>query len=112
MICDELASEKVRRELIHLLPALQQLPPEHRQKAYVTIAWSYIHEGNLEEALKYLDQLDPEYIQGPMLAQMAADRAFDQMAEKVAKALVDNNIHIPVYNVGNDAYVHKRQGVA
>jgi hypothetical protein len=104
---DVLASEKIRRELRFLMPQLQTLDADSRQKAYIAVAWSFVLGGDIEEALKLVDLLTPEYIQVTMPAQMDLDPTFDKMVEVVANALVEAQVHVPVYTPSADVYVAK-----
>jgi hypothetical protein len=94
---DVLGSEKVRRELGLLMPYFEQLEPDDKQKALVTVAWRFVGQGDTNEALKLLGSLDSVYIQNAMLEQMRQDRSFDQMVEVVSNALVEANVHVPEY---------------
>ena len=94
---DCLGSEKVRRELKFLMPALQQEHPDVRHKAYVAVAWSFLRYNDLDEALKVLDLIPAEYVREVMPKQMSTDPAFDRMTEAVARALVDGQVHMPTY---------------
>ena len=108
---DVLASEGVRRQLQLLMPALQQENPDNRQKAFIAVAWTFVREGDIEEALKLVDLLTPEYVQDVMPGQMDRDPAFAKMAEVVASALVEAGIHVPSYTAPNGTYVTK-EGLA
>jgi hypothetical protein len=104
---DVLASEGVRRQLRMLMPALQWEHPNNRQKAYVAVAWSFVREGDIEEALKLVDLLTLDYVQNVMPEQMDRDPAFAKMAEVVAAAIVDAGIHTPSYTVPGNTYALK-----
>lgn len=104
---DVLASEKVRRELKFLMPEFQKLDPDNKQKAYVAVAWAFVREGDMDEALKLVDLLTPEYVQNVMPAQMDRDPAFNKMAEVVANALVEAQVHVPLYTPPAGVYVVK-----
>ena len=104
---DLLASEKTRRELLLLMPSFDVLDPENRQKAYVAAAWSFVRAGDLEEALKLLDLLTPEYVQNVMPGQMERDPAFDKMCEVVTRALVEANVYVPIYHPEHPGLVVK-----
>ncbi len=104
---DVLASESVRRQLRMLMPALQRESPDNQQKAYVAVAWSFVREGDIEEALKLVDLLTPHYVENVLSGQMDRDPAFAKMAEVVAIAIVDAGIHVPSYHVPSNTYVLK-----
>lgn len=104
---DVIASQAVSRQFQALLPALQETDPDNRQKAFVAVAWTFVREGDIEEALKVVDLLTPEYVQNVMPGQMERDPAFDRMAEVVANALVEAEIHRPQYTVPSGSYVTK-----
>ena len=108
---DVLASESVRRQLQLLMPALQQEHPDNRQKAFIAVAWTFVREGDIEEALKLVDLLTPEYVQNVMPGQMDLDPAFAKMAEVVAGALVEAGVHMPSYTAPDGFYVAK-EGLA
>lgn len=92
MLVDVLASEKIIQHLKVLMPMVQGLDSDDKQKAYVTFAWTFILEGDVEEALKLIDLLTPEYIKSTMLTQMESDSTFDNMVEVVANGLLSAKI--------------------
>lgn len=102
---DILAVEKSRRDLQRFMPMFQAMDNDTRQKAFVVAAWTFVRDGDVEEALKLVDLLTPEYVRDVMPLQMATDPAFDQMAEIVANALVEANVHIPSYTPTSGQYV-------
>ncbi len=108
---DVLGSEVVRRQLQVLMPVLQQEHPDNRQKAFVAVAWTFVREGDIEEALKLVDLLTSEYVQNVMPGQMDSDPAFAKMAETVAVAICDAQIHVPNYTAPADFYV-AQEGLA
>jgi hypothetical protein len=103
-----LGSERVRRELVFLTPQFRDLNANDLQKMYLSVAWRYVLEGDIEEALKFLDQISPEYVKDLMLQHMDTDPSFCTMVETVAKALTDANIYIPSYNIFKGGYVMER----
>lgn len=102
---DVLAAEERRRELKVLMPAFQMLDPNDRHKAYVAAAWAFVREGDIEEALRLVDLLPLDYVTSVMPAQMDQDPAFDHMCEVVANALVDAQVHVPVYHPPSGTFV-------
>jgi hypothetical protein len=104
---DVLASEKTRRELRILMPAFQVLDPATRGKAIITAAWTFVRSGDIEEVLQLVDLLTPVYVQELLPAQMDQDPCFNKMAEAVANALVEAQVHVPEYTAPTGAYVAK-----
>lgn len=102
---DLLASERVRRRLQVLMPHFQQLEPNERQKAFVVAAWDYVRNDDIDEALKLIDLLTPEYVRDVMPLQMKSDPAFDFQAGLVAEAIVDAGVHSPEYRVTGESYL-------
>jgi hypothetical protein len=88
------------------------MPPDDKQKAFVAVAWTFARAGDIDEVLKLMDQLTPEYVQAVMPEQMSQDRSFDQMAEVVACALVNSGIHVPQYVAPDGVAVTTKAGIA